>query len=1115
MLLRFWIGLIFLVLATGCGVTANIASLLGKTPLPNVSSGPTLSVDNTLDLSTLTPATGKSPFTFEVVAGDATVSGNTLTPGTTPGDVLIKITDSEGTESFVKIPVTASLDISPKQLVLSENGAYTYNGTQGVPPYSFSATGGSITASGTFTPDGSSNPAMVTVTDSLGNTASINITVNPTLGSSLNHATIAANNSATLSGAGGVPGYIYSLISGPGSINASSGVYTSGGGTGVATLRVTDSLGNTFDRTLTVNPELAASPSSARLLTTVLSLFSATGGVPPYTYTMGFGSAGTISLMTGAYTAPNTASADTVIVTDALGNTATSMVTIVTSVSLAGNRTSMQKGLTATFTASNGFPPYTYSIVSGDGTIDATSGDYSASTSGSKTIEVTDSWGMTAQWAITVYEPLVGNDFSVGTGETTTVTYSGGQPPVTAAILSGGGSISGLSFTAPGVAGTTTLRLTDADGNIADTVATITAPPSFTSFSVNSPFTSANVSVTMAGANYDSWCLRLNVNSTDGCTWQTGPLPTSLDITRPQKLYKDPKSYYAFLKRGNSIAAASDHKIFNSKFPLGSPWAAFDPKYVFAHGTDLWVYDAATPSVRKFDKHGNVLFTIGEFGSFKGMINPLKGLASDSAGNLYVGDNVNRRVQKFSPTGEWLMQIPATPVGSTENGYFNDMREVAVDSAGNVYVADGRHIIQKFNSVGEWQANIGSSGTGDGQFINIEDIKIDSVGNIFVADTGNHRIQKISPSGTFLMKFGSNGTGNGQFNGLKDLFLDSSGDILVLDQSGLQRFSSTGTWLSKQVLLTSPTSFPDYVSSFTIDSEGTLVVADSNLMGIVKFDGALNPTPLVRRFSNDDGHFYILQKISVDASQNIWVAESHNHRIQKFDNNGDFLMKVGSNGNGDGQFQYPGAIAVMNDGSFFVADNGNRIQKFDAAGNWQRTYPIGMKATALALDSAGQLYFTSTGSKIRRLNPDTGVVTEAFDTAGTPDSGFFSPAGISIDSSNNFYIASDYHVLKFSPTGTFLFSSGGWGSTSGKFSQVLGDAAVSPNGDIIAADQVGVAHIFSSTGAFKATISSSGLGRKVNSPRGIAVDSAGNIYISDSTRNQVLKFSPAGVQLFD
>ncbi|KYG62742.1 hypothetical protein AZI87_15785 [Bdellovibrio bacteriovorus] len=1115
MSLRFWVSLISLMLITGCGVTANIASLLGKTPLATVSPGPTVSVDNTLDLSALTPATGKSPFTFEVVNGDATISGSTLTPGTTPGDVLVKITDGDGTETFIKIPVTASLDISPKQLTLSTNSSYTYTANHGVPPYTFSATGGTITTGGVFTPDGSLNPATVTITDSLANSVSINITVNPALSSSLNHGVIAANNSATLTGSGGVPGYSYSLVSGPGSIGASTGTYTSAGGTGTVTLRVTDSLGNTFDRTLTVNPVLAASPASARLLTSTLSSFSATGGVPPYTYTMGVGSTGTISLMTGSYTAPNTASADTVIITDSLGNTATSLVDVVTSVSLAVNRSSMPPGVAVTFTASNGFPPYTYSIVSGGGSIDAISGVYSASTSGSKTIAVTDSLSMTSQMTITVYEPLAGNAFAVGIGDTATVTYTGGVPPVSASILSGAGSVSGLTFTAPGTAGTTTLRLTDSDGNVADTIATITPPPSFTSFSVNSPFTSANVSVTMVGANYDSWCLRLNVNSTDGCTWQTGPLPTSLDITRPQKLYKDPKSYYAFLKRGNSIAAASDHKIFNSKFPLGSPWAAFDPKYVFAHGTDLWVYDAATPSVRKFDKHGNVLFTIGEFGSFKGMINPLKGLASDSAGNLYVGDNVNRRVQKFSPTGAWLMQIPATPVGSTENGYFNDMREVAVDSAGNVYVADGRHIIQKFNSVGEWQANIGSSGTGDGQFINIEDIKIDSAGNIFVADTGNHRVQKIGPSGTFLMKFGSNGTGNGQFSGLKDLFLDSSGDILVLDESGLQRFSSTGTWLSKQVLLTSPTSFPVYVSSFTIDSEGTLVVADSNLMGIVKFDGALNPTPLVRRISNDDGHFYILQKISVDASQNIWVAESHNHRIQQFDNNGDFLMKVGSNGTGDGQFQYPGAIAVTNDGSFFVADNGNRIQKFDAAGNWQRTYPIGMKATALALDSAGQLYFTSTGSKIRRLNPDTGVVTEAFDTAGTPDSGFFSPAGISIDSSNNFYIASDYHVLKFSPTGTFLFSSGGWGSTSGKFSQVLGDAAVSPNGDIIAADQGGVAHIFSSTGAFKATISSSGLGRKVNSPRGIAVDSAGNIYISDSTRNQVLKFSPAGVQLFD
>ena len=59
-----------------------------------------------------------------------------------------------------------------------------------------------------------------------------------------------------------------------------------------------------------------------------------------------------------------------------------------------------------------------------------------------------------------------------------------------------------------------------------------------------------------------------------------------------------------------------------------------------------------------------------------------------------------------------------------------------------------------------------------------------------------------------------------------------------------------------------------------------------------------------------------------------------NHRIQKFDGNGNFLVTWGSYGSGDGQFSEPSHVAVNSSGDVYVVDRWNhRIQKFDSNGN--------------------------------------------------------------------------------------------------------------------------------------------------------------------------------------
>ncbi len=98
------------------------------------------------------------------------------------------------------------------------------------------------------------------------------------------------------------------------------------------------------------------------------------------------------------------------------------------------------------------------------------------------------------------------------------------------------------------------------------------------------------------------------------------------------------------------------------------------------------------------------------------------------------------------------------------DGQLRNPLALAVDAAGNVYVVDaGNSRIQKFSSAGAFITKWGSHGSGDGQFNSPRGIAVDAAGNVYVTDMANNRIQKFSPTGGFITKWGSEGSGNGQF----------------------------------------------------------------------------------------------------------------------------------------------------------------------------------------------------------------------------------------------------------------------------------------------------------------------------------------------------------------
>ena len=310
---------------------------------------------------------------------------------------------------------------------------------------------------------------------------------------------------------------------------------------------------------------------------------------------------------------------------------------------------------------------------------------------------------------------------------------------------------------------------------------------------------------------------------------------------------------------------------------------------------------------------------------------------------------------------------------------------------------------------------------------------------------------------------------NGKSYGLALQFTTSNNCAPVTNTISSEKVSDTEFNLVGQIAST---------NNLTATERGFEYGTNSAFSGSVKtngnFGGSFDYVSQFGGYGNSDGKFNAPRAMAMDSSGNIYVADRLNHRIQKFDSNGNFIAKWGSFGTNNGQFKYPRGVAVDAQNNIYITDSDNyRVQKFDSNGN----------------------FITKWGSY------------------GTGNGRLSYPQDVVVDSQGNVWVSDyeNYRIQKFTSTGTYIMKFGSYGSGDGQFIPAY-DLAIDANDNIYVADRSNNrVQKFDSNGNFLMKFGSNGTGDgQFVLPSGVEVDTDGNIYVADANNNRIQKFDSNG-----
>ena len=579
---------------------------------------------------------------------------------------------------------------------------------------------------------------------------------------------------------------------------------------------------------------------------------------------------------------------------------------------------------------------------------------------------------------------------------------------------------------------------------------------------------------------------------------------------------------------------------------------------------NIYVADANNSTIRKITPAG-VTSTLaglaGHDGSADGVGDQArfffpKGVAVDSLGNVYVVDSNNYTIRMVTSGGKVTTIAGQAGVAGSADGAGSAARfdfpiGIALDGDSILYVADGvdntiRKIVLAPGAlavVSTFAGTPGQSGNVDGtgsaaRFTAPSGVAVDSLGNVFVADTLDQTIRKITPGAvvkTFAGLAGTNGRLDGtgtdaRFNAPAGIAIDKSDNIFVADSANETiRQITPGAFVTTPYGTVGEAGNVDGVGNaaqfnkprgVTVAASGNIYVADNHNNTIRR----ITPDKFVNTFAGLSGagsadgvktaaRFNFPNGIAIDATGNLYVADVVNDTIRKIDPTGSVITLAGQPGvagSADGQgasaqFNFPRGIAVDGHGNVYVGDwMNNTLRKItpdgtvttlagDADEPPRNVDGIGSAARfnnpyGVAVNDDGTLIYVadSQSDTIRKVTftaaGEASVITFAGDRAHPPGSDdgvgvaarFNMPAGIGLDGSGNLYVADSLNntIRKITPNATVTTLAG--------------------------------------TAGYADSVDAIGAAARFRSPKGVAADIFGNVYVGDSFNDTIRKITPGG-----
>ena len=558
-------------------------------------------------------------------------------------------------------------------------------------------------------------------------------------------------------------------------------------------------------------------------------------------------------------------------------------------------------------------------------------------------------------------------------------------------------------------------------------------------------------------------------------------------------------------------------------------------------GDNLYIADPGNNRIRKVAAGSGVITTIAGNGSagYSGDNGPAAGaelnlpggVAIDSAGSVYIADGGNNVIRRIDTSG-----TITTVAGNNAEGYSGDNglatnatlygpAGVAV-GGGNLYIADtNNNRIRMVNSVGTITtiAGDGTAGyTGDNGPATSATLNkpaavlVGSTGNVYIADTGNNVIRMITTTGTISTIAGTGAAGysgdggaatSARLGGPYGLNADSAGDLYIADSmNNVIRMVTTAGIIS------------------TIAGNGTNGYSGDG----AEATGAALSNP---------------QSVALDSQGNVYISDRNNNRVREVNTPaGSVLFPTTAVGSTSAAVTIP---LVINTGgttitgiSAPVSQGGKQEYAVTATGCALNTvittsticdvmvtfspgYPGQRPVPLRVASSAGTFAFAMTGiGTAPQVALSPGIITTVPGTSGdlAGASGLIA-GGVAVDGAGNLYFWADNgldgdYVLELAAGTTVPTFVAGYGNGSFALGLVI---AVDGAGDVYVANP-NQSSILKAVPGSNPTIVAGGsvssgysgdngpaTSAELNDPSGVAVDSAGNIYIADTNNNRIRK----------